>query len=135
MSVLPRNLKYGDKLESGLARQYNAHVQADSKANYSYGETTVINIPTRPNTFLDGANSFLYFEPNLKTNATGGNSYLIMDNCGAHGFISRLRVLHGSNVLEDIQEYPLIAKHIISWHYSSDYKTGAGWTLGIQNGN
>lgn len=129
---LPLNLKFGNKSESGLARQYSSIVQSDQKSDFSFGETCVFNIPTRPNNYLDGSNTYLKFSVDLKNGATADNT-IQLDACGAHCFIDRLRILHGSNVLEDCQDYASIAKLITDWTYHTDYKVSAGWVQGHRN--
>lgn len=129
---LPLNLKYGNKAESGLARQYQSRFQSDQKSEFYFGETIVFNIPTRPNQYLDSSNSYFKFAVSLK-NGTGTTNSVILDSNGAHAFIDRIRVLHGSNVLEDSIDYALIAKIITDWHYSEDYKTNNMWVSGFNS--
>jgi hypothetical protein len=128
---LPQNFMYGNKNISGVARQYNSHIQSDQKSIFSFGETSVINIPTRANNFIDTSNSYLSFTVNIKNGSS--TNIIFNDSCGAHAYIDRLVIRHGSNILEDTQDYALVSKLITDWHYSADFKTSANWVAGTRS--
>jgi len=108
--MLPKNLKYGNKVESQMARSYKSNIAPQNgTGTYGLGDTIILNLPTASNTVLVPTES--YFKFNIAINNTSGanNSYR-WDACGAHGIISRIRIFHGSNLLQDIAEYGLLAK-------------------------
>jgi len=108
--MLPRNLKYGTKVESAMARSYRTNVAPQNgTGNYSPNDTIIINIPTRANLCLVPTESYLKFNATF-TNTSAGVSNIAFDSCGAHGLIQRIRVFHGSNLLQDIDQYGLLAK-------------------------
>jgi hypothetical protein len=107
--MLPKQLKYGSKVESATARSYKTNVAPQNgTGTYNPGDTIIINLPTRNNLVLCPADSTLKFTVTF-TNGEAGNA-LRWDSCGAHGIIQRLRIFHGSNLLQDIDNYGMLAK-------------------------
>lgn len=124
--MLPNNLKYGNKVESAPARQYTATVQPLNGTNsYSQNTKITINIPTSPNTVLVPSESFLRFDigganGGIKTGAVGGTNYIRLDKCGAHGVIQRCRVMHGSTLIEDIDNYGCLVGQMMALQQTTD---------------
>ena len=107
--MLPKNLKYGSKVESAVARSMRTNIAPQNGTGpYGYGDTIIFNIPTRNNLVLASTESYLKFKMSLN-NGTNGNAFR-WDSCGFHSIISRIRIFHGSNLIEDIAEYGLLAK-------------------------
>ena len=114
--MLPKNLKYGIKVEAAMARSYTSNLQPNgSLGGYRQGSTTTIYIPTGKNLALVGPASILKFA--VKSTGTGNGR---LDSCGAHGFIQRIRVFHGSNMIEDTDQYGQLAKVYFDMQVSSD---------------
>ena len=106
--MLPKTLKYGSKVESAMARSYRTNIAPQNgTGNYGKGDTIIINIPTRNNLCLVPSESYLKFSTTFTT--TGNNSNVRWDSCGAHGLIQRIRIFHGSNLLQDIDNYGLLS--------------------------
>lgn len=120
MSMIPKSLKYGNRAEASMARSYTSNIQPNGAlGNYTQGSVTTFMIPTGPNLALATAESVLKF----KATTTGaGNGRL--DSCGAHGYIQRLRIWHGSNQLEDTDNYGLLAKKYFDLQVSTDAAYG-----------
>ena len=99
MSVaLPSKLLCQSKVESASARSYRSNIQPQNGTGpYLPSDTIVINIPNRNNLVLTCAESYLKFQANVT--ATAASNYLRLDSGGAHGFIQRIRVFHGSNLI------------------------------------
>jgi hypothetical protein len=89
---------------------------------YSPGDTITINISTRSNLVLATTESYFKFTTNYTSSAD--NNALRLDSCGAHGLFSKLRVWHGSNLLQDISEYGLLAKMLMDIQQSTDSTYG-----------
>ena len=120
--MLPKNLKYGNKIESAPAKSYRTNIQPQNGTGpYSLGDTITINIPTRANLVLATTESVLKFNLTLKA---GAASAFRWDSCGAHGNIQRIRFWHGSNLLEDIDNYGLLAKMLFDLQVPSDASYG-----------
>ena len=118
--MLPRTLAYGTKVESSNARSYRTSIQPQNgTGTYNPNDTIIINIPTRNNLVMSTTESFLKFKCSI-TNGTDTNNYLRLDSNGAHGFIQRIRVFHGSNLLSDIDNYGVISKILMDCQASTD---------------
>jgi hypothetical protein len=87
------------------------------------GETITINIPTRNNTALIPSESYLKGTLNLSC-GTADATAATFESAGIHGFIQRIRVFHGSNLLEDIDNYAQLAKILYDFQASDDAVKG-----------
>ena len=119
--MLPKNkLVYGSNVESSAARSYRSNIQPQNgTGTYNAGDTITINIPTRNNLVLVPEESVLKFTLNY-LNGTTGTNIIRLDSCGVHGIIDRIRVWHGSNLLEDITAYGVLAKMLFGMQVPSD---------------
>ena len=64
--MLPKNLKYGSKIESAYARSMRSNIQPQNgTGNYNPGDTIIINIPTRAGLCLVPPESYLKFTMNI----------------------------------------------------------------------
>jgi hypothetical protein len=131
--MLPKNLRYGNKVESAAAKSYRTNIQPQNgTGTYQMGDTITVNIPTRANLVLATTESYLKFTSTY-TSTINANA-LRLDSCGAHGLISRIRVWHGSNLLQDIAEYGLLAKMLLDLQVPSDAVYGKlNVTTGTRN--
>jgi hypothetical protein len=131
--MIPTNLKYGSKVESSIARSYRTNIQPQSGNLFNGGDTITINIPTRANLVLVPTESYLKFKLTATNNNGAGNSFRL-DRCGAHGVIQRLRVWSGSNLLQDIDSYAMLAAIMMDAYVPTDKVYGAfNATQGTRN--
>lgn len=121
--MIPANLKYQSKVESAPARRYLTSIQPQGgTGTYNPGDTITINIPTRANTCLIPSESYLRGQFNLIASTASTSSCL--ESCGWHQFIQRVRVFHGSNLLEDIDNYGQLAKILYDFQVPEDAVKG-----------
>ena len=121
--MLPKTLKYGSKVESAYSRSMRSNIQPQNGTGpYNLGDTIIVNIPTRNNLVLVPSESYLKFNINI-TNGTNNNAFR-WDSCGAHGIIQRIRVFHGSNLLQDIDNYGMLAKMLFDLQLPTDATYG-----------
>lgn len=125
--MIPTNLKYQSKVESAPSRRYRSNIQPQNgsgtqQSGYGTGSTIIINIPTRNNLALIPSESVLKFSTAWTTTALA--TVATMDSHGAHGYINRLRVFHGSNLLQDIQDYHVLAKALYDYQVPLDATQG-----------
>ena len=121
--MLPKQLKYGSKVESAAARSSRINIAPQNGTGpYQLGDLITINIPTRSNIVLATGESYLKFTMQGITCATA--SSLRFDSCGAHGLIQRIRIYHGSNLLEDIDNYGMLAKMLFDIQVPTDSAYG-----------
>jgi len=118
--MIPKTLRYGNKVESAIARSFKSNVAPQNGTGpYNLSDTIIINIPTRNNLVLASSDSYLKFTVTLtNTNATAASFRL--DSCGAHSLIQRLRIFHGSNLIQDIDQYGLLCKILFDLQQSAD---------------
>jgi hypothetical protein len=121
--MIPANLKYQSKVESAPARRYLTLIQPQGgTGTYNPGDTITINIPTRSNTCLVPSESYL--RGNFNLIASGASTSSALESCGWHNFIQRVRVFHGSNLLEDIDNYGQLAKILYDYQAPEDAVKG-----------
>ena len=121
--MIPANLKYQSKVESAPARRYLTQIQPQGgTGTYNPGDTITINIPTRNNTALIPSESYL--RGNFNLIASGASTSSCLESCGWHQFIQRIRVFHGSNLLEDIDNYGQLAKIMYDYQAPEDAVKG-----------
>ena len=108
--MLPKTLKYGSKVESAPARSSRSNIAPQNgTSGYNLGDIITVNIPTRANLVMASTECYFKFDIQVRnTHATA--CHYKWDSCGAHGLIQRIRVWSGSNLLEDIDNYGLLAK-------------------------
>lgn len=122
--MIPTNLKYQSKVESAPARRYRTNIQAQNGTGpYTSNNTVIFNIPTRNNTALIPSESVMKFSFQYTVPGTPA-AVLAWESCGAHALIQRLRVFHGSNLLQDIQEYHQLAKILYDMQMPLDATQG-----------
>ncbi len=122
--MLPKNLKYQNKVESASAHAYISNIQPQNGMGpYAGGQTIIFNIPTRNNLVLIGAESSLKFSLSV-TNGNAASNYTRLDRSGAHGVISRLRLWAGSNLIEDVDTYGMCVANLISLQKSNGASKG-----------
>ena len=112
--MLPKNLKYQTKVESAMAQSYRTNIAPQNgTGSYPLGSNIIINIPTSNNLVLATTESYLKF--GLYLTASAANVFRL-DSCGAHGLIQRIRIFHGSNLIQDIDNYGLLAKMFLIYN-------------------
>ena len=121
--MIPANLKYQSKVESAPARRFLTQIQPQGSTSFGMGETITINIPTRANTALIPSESYLKGVLNLSC-STADATAATFESAGVHNFIQRIRVFHGSNLLEDIDNYSQMAKILYDFQASDDTVKG-----------
>lgn len=122
--MIPNKLRYGTKVESAPARSFKTNIQPQNGTGpYGLGSVMYFNIPTRSNLFMASTENYMRFDFKYK-NTSGNAASARWDSCGAHGLIQRIRVFHGSNLLEDIDNYGLLAKMLYDTQVHTDATYG-----------
>jgi len=108
--MIPINLQYNSKIDSSAALSYKANIAPQNGTGpYGAGQTIIFNIPTRANLVTAMSENYLKFDCTFTTGATACQ-YMRWDSGGAHGLIQRIKIRHGSNLLQDIDDYGMLAK-------------------------
>lgn len=124
--MIPKNALYTGKKESAAGRRYRTNIQPQSGSTFTAGQTITINIPTRANTLLIPSESTLNFGLQLMNTGATAVANCRWESCGAHAIIQRIRVYHGSNLLEDIDAYNVLAKVLMDYTAPEDFVKGKG---------
>jgi hypothetical protein len=109
--MLPKNLNFksASKVESAACRSWRSNLAPQNGTGpYQLGDTIIFNIPAKNNQCLSTLDSYLKFTlPGLATGSTVCG--FRFGPAGAHSIIDRIRIWSGSNLLEDITQYGVLA--------------------------
>lgn len=126
--MLPSRLAYQTKIEPAAAKSSRSNIQPQNGTGpYLPNNTIIFNLPTRNNLVYVPTESYLKFTPLITNNALVGGAdttFNRFDSCGAHAFIQKIKVFHGSNVLEEIDNYSVLAKMVFDLQASGDSSRG-----------
>lgn len=123
--MLPKNLQYQNKIGSASCRSYTSCIQPQNGTGpYTEGTTIIINIPTSPNTVLVPSESYFKFNIGGIVNGASAGAFLRLDKAGAHGVIQRLRTTHGSQELENFDQYYVMVGELMALQQSTDSLCG-----------
>jgi hypothetical protein len=86
--MIPKNLKYGSKVESAPARSIRSNIQPQVGTQFGLNEVIQINIPTRQNLVMVPTESYLKFR--FRATSGANNNVFRWDSGGAHGLIQRV---------------------------------------------
>jgi len=116
---LPKNLLYQNKVDAMGARPYTSNIQPQGAQTYSANDVMIFNIPCNRNTVLSPHDTYLKFSMTA-TNGATAQDFVRLSKAGAHGFIQRLRVFHGSTLLEDVDNYANLVAQLCTKQRSAD---------------
>jgi hypothetical protein len=122
---LPSKLSYQTKIEPAAAKSYRSNIQPQNGTNgYTANNIIIFNLPTRNNLVYVPTESYLKFNATITNTSAAAANYYRFDGGGAHGFFRRIRVFHGSNLLEDIDNYDMFAKMMMDCQMEWDAQYG-----------
>ena len=98
-------------------------VKLPAKTGFTYKENTTARIEFPSDNYLNVLNSVLLFDI-----TTGGGTRMFQRG-GAHNAIKRLRIMYGSLVIEDIQDYKTLVRIMTEAGVQQDYATSSGSIL------
>ena len=101
------------------ARPYTSNIQPQGAQTYAANDVMIFNIPCNRNTVLSPHDTYLKFSM-TGTNGATAQDWVRLSKAGAHGFIQRLRVFHGSTLLEDVDNYGNLVAQLITHQRSAD---------------
>jgi len=111
---------YNLKASSVRARSYRASIPPSNSQTFTGAQTAIFYIPCgRKNSFIDPTQTYLKFT--VKNN-DGTNAFFV-DNI-ASSFINRLDIFHGSNMIDTIQQYNVLASYIKDFTLNSSESYG-----------
>lgn len=102
--ALPQDLNFSLRPVSASARQYLQNIPPTNGSSFQPSNVIRLNIPCgRPNTFYQPHQSYLKFK------VTNNHADEMTVDNNVNSLIQRLTIYHGSNLLEDINDYGVIA--------------------------
>ena len=116
---LPKNLLYQNKVDAMGARPYTSNIQPQGAQTYAANDVMIFNIPCNRNTVLSPHDTYLKFSMTA-TNGATAQDFVRLSKAGAHGFIQRLRLFHGSTLLEDVDNYGNLVAQLCTHQRSAD---------------
>lgn len=116
---LPKQLLYQNKVDAMGARPYTSNIQPQGAQTYAANDVMIFNVPCNRNTVLSPHDTFLKFSMTA-TNGATLQPWIRLSKAGAHGFIQRLRLFHGSTLLEDVDNYANLVSQLCSKQRNSD---------------
>ena len=127
--MLPSKLKFANRVESSFARNFQSVINPQNTSNAGLGQTTIINLPTMQNQFTSGMDCLFNYTLNLRNSSGADSTRATLNKCGGHGAIQRIRVFHGSSLMDDLDDYGTIMSALIPFQHDSDYLSGKGKLL------
>lgn len=116
---LPKQLLYQNKVDAMGARPYTSNIQPQGAQTYAANDVMIFNIPCNRNTVLSPHDTYLKFSM-TGTNGATAQDWVRLSKAGAHGFIQRLRLFHGSTLLEDVDNYGNLVAQLCTHQRSAD---------------
>lgn len=116
---LPKQLLYQNKVDAMGARPYTSNIQPQGAQTYAANDVMIFNIPCNRNTVLSPHDTYLKFSMTA-TNGATAQTFTRLSKAGAHGFIQRLRLFHGSTLLEDLDNYGNLVAQLCTHQRSAD---------------
>lgn len=124
--ALPASLDFSPKMGGSHARTSSITIKSNSTSSYSAGSTIQWDIPVRPNSFLDQSQT--YFALNLKSSGIAK-----LDN-SVYSCFKTLSIWHGSNLLEQIDRYGVLAGILLDYTTSQDaHATSLNCMMGCES--
>jgi len=116
---LPKNLLYQNKVDAMSAKAYTSNIQPQGAQTYAANDVMIFNIPCNRNTVLSPHDTYLKFNLTA-TNGATAQDWVRLAKAGAHSIIQRLRVFHGSQLIEDLDNYANLVATLVSLQRSAD---------------
>lgn len=118
-TAITSDLNFSLKPSATRSRSYRASILPTNKTSFNPTDTCIIYVPGgRRNTYLDPGQT--YMRLTVKNSDTAA---CFVDNHGA-SVISRVDIFHGSNLLETIQGYNVLANYILDCQASQGDRSG-----------
>jgi hypothetical protein len=121
--MLPNNLSYNNAVEASASRSFRSNIQPQTGSSFKKSEVIIFNIPTRNNLIMSPSESVLRGRVTFK-NGADASDYIRLDSNGAHALFYRLQVYHGSNLIETIENYNVLAKMLMDLQVSTPQANG-----------
>jgi hypothetical protein len=132
--VIPWQAQYNFPSQSNKVRKQT--VKLVPKNGYNFAQNQIVRFEFPADGYCNMLNTSLSFDVNTNISgsvATSGSGtitaetpYVALGRGGAHNYFKRVRVLYGSLVLEDIQEYKTLARMFTEMGVEKAYQASSG---------
>lgn len=128
-TAITSDLNFSMKPIATRCRSYRASILPTNKSQFNQQDTAIIYVPGgRASTYLDCGQTYLRLT--IKNTDASSTNSLYLDG-GAHCIINRIDIFHGSNLLETIQSYNILANYIYDVQASASQRAGLSNTYGF----
>lgn len=124
--VVPWQAQYTFPTQATKINKQVVKLPPKNGGTFTPGSTIRIDFPA--DNYLNCLNSVLQFDY-FNDGLAGSAGAQARFNCGGHSLIKRLRIMYGSLVIEDIQEYATLTRIFVESGMDQSYKTSAGQIL------
>jgi len=128
--VVPFSAQYTFPSQSTKITKQTVKLPAKNGSEFKAGSIIRIEFPA--DEYLNVLNSYLVFDATLNK---GSASRMQWQRGGAQNAIKRLRILYGSLVIEDIQEYKTLVRMLTEASIPQDYRQSSGGILDGMSAN
>jgi hypothetical protein len=135
--IIPWQAQYNFPSQSNKVRKQT--VKLVPKNGYNFNQNQIVRFEFPADGYCNMLNTSLSFDVNTNMagcTLTAGSGtvvaetpYVALPRGGAHNFFKRVRVLYGSLVLEDIQEYKTLARMFTEMGVEKSYQQSTGSIL------
>jgi len=135
--IIPWQAQYNFPSQSNKVRKQT--VKLVPKNGYNFSQNQIVRFEFPADGYCNMLNTSLSFDVNTNMvgcSATSGSGtitaatpYIALPRGGAHNYFKRVRVLYGSLVLEDIQEYKTLARMFTEMGVEKSYQQSSGSIL------
>lgn len=121
--TVPWNAQYSFPTQGTKAAKQTVKLPPKNGGTFSPG--TIVRIEFPADNYLNALNSVLSMDLTI----SNGTNLTRLQRTGGHSLIKRLRVMYGSLVIEDIQEYKTLVRIFTEAGVQQDYMTSSGSIL------
>lgn len=125
MATISSKAKYDLKPTSVAVNRKTLNISASNNTTFSPGDVSVFYLPALQNNLLDPWSQYLRFTATIT-----GTGHI--DNT-AHSFIERIMTYQSGNLLDDLQNYSVLANALVDASLSQSEKIGVSPMLGSED--
>lgn len=125
MATISSKAKYDLKPTSVAVNRKTLNISASNNTTFSPGDVSVFYLPALQNNLLDPWSQYIRFTATI----TGAG---FVDNT-AHSFIERIMTYQSGNLLDDLQNYSVLANALVDASLSQSEKLGVSPMLGSED--
>ena len=116
------------KRRAVASRSYRVKISPSNMTTFTPGQTIYLDMPSNlAGTYVDFTQSYLKFTVNVS--GTAGTHDVVLDKCGAYGFIQRLQCITSGQQLYDLNNYNVLMAALMDTDSAPNYRANIGNVL------